>query len=78
MDILISFILLEIAGDFHFDIYLYCIYIIYIHTTSTFTYPFNTLGSHIRFCKVIRALTPSVKFSSSHHEKVMVLQVQIV
>ena len=35
IDILIFLKSLEIAGDFHRDIYLYCIYIIHIHTTST-------------------------------------------
>ena len=36
IDVLIFLILLEIAGDFHIDIYLYCIYIIHVHATPTF------------------------------------------
>ena len=35
IDILIFLILLEIAGDFHIETYLYYIYIIHIHTTPT-------------------------------------------
>ena len=35
-DLLIFLTLLEITGDFHIGIYFYCIYIIHIHTTSTF------------------------------------------
>ena len=45
VDILILFILLEIAGDFHIDIYLYCSYIIEIHPTSTFLH-LHFLSSH--------------------------------
>ena len=34
-DILVFLVLLEIAGDFHIDMYFICIYIIHNHTTST-------------------------------------------
>ena len=41
--VITSFI--EIAGDFHIDIYLHCIFIIHIHTTSPFLH-LHFLSSH--------------------------------
>ena len=74
----IFFILLEIAGVFHIDIYLYCTYIIHIHTASVFLQFALVLDYFIRICKIICAcdvLSSSTKVSSLPHKKMMVLQV---
>ena len=42
---LIYLILFEIGEDFHSDIYLYCIYVIHIHTKSAFLH-LHFLSSH--------------------------------
>ena len=74
IDIFIYLILLETAGDSQIDIY-FVLYRHYSHSytcISTFTFPFITLGSLIRFCKIIRAcdvLSPSMKLSSLHYKK---------
>ena len=44
-NMLIYLILFEIGGDFHSDIYLYCIYVIHIHTKSAFLH-LHFLSSH--------------------------------
>ena len=71
---MIFLILLEIAGDFHIDIFLYCIYIIYIHTTFTFLH-LHFISSHwaitfgIAKSFVDVVLSSSTKFSSFHCKK---------